>query len=434
MVCANASLELAKGSEVYVFTGRTDSKNPVFTVRDYEYGPLKVRAVNLWKFYRPECRENYFNPGIEPLFERYIKEIRPNIIHYHSLQAMGASILSIGARHGIPQVLTMHDWWWMCTDLFLVDREMRFCKESVDIEKCTCCGVNPKFYRERLTYLKKQLDYVEKIFTPSAFLRESLVRNGFDGNKITVLENGVTRKTPIYPKVKSVLVRFGYFGGDNLHKGIHVLWEAISGLKGGCEVRLYGIEETPGISMAAPERNFGYWIKRCWYLLLHQTPQYILKKLWKVTCRTLFEKKWPTVMEDIGKTPKVRTFPHFNHDDIGNIFSEIDILIIPSVMLESFNIVARESFLYSVPVICSDSGGLMDIVVDGINGLVFKRGYTEGLRASMQRVIENPMLIDRLKKGIDVSRIKSAEEQAARAMSVYREVLRSRSGVDAAQT
>ena len=50
--------------------------------------------------------------------------------------------------------------------------------------------------------------------------------------------------------------------------------------------------------------------------------------------------------------------------------ADADVLLVPSVMRESFSIVTREALQRGLPVLCTDSLGPEEVVVDGVNGMV----------------------------------------------------------------
>ena len=58
--------------------------------------------------------------------------------------------------------------------------------------------------------------------------------------------------------------------------------------------------------------------------------------------------------------------------DITKVLDNTDILILPSIQFESFGMVLIEAMRQKVPIICSNSGGMTEIVKNEKNGLIFK--------------------------------------------------------------
>ncbi len=100
----------------------------------------------------------------------------------------------------------------------------------------------------------------------------------------------------------------------------------------------------------------------------------------------------------------------------------MDVLIIPSVMRESFSLVAREALYRDVPVICSDCGGPEEIVEDGVNGFIFKTNGADELAQKILQILKNPKMIDTLISKIDKTKIISIQEQVELIKKVYKAV------------
>ena len=61
--------------------------------------------------------------------------------------------------------------------------------------------------------------------------------------------------------------------------------------------------------------------------------------------------------------------------------------VAPSLLPESFGIVALEAAAAGKPAIVSDIGGLSDVVVDGETGLLVEPGDPAALRAALERML-----------------------------------------------
>jgi glycosyltransferase involved in cell wall biosynthesis len=61
-------------------------------------------------------------------------------------------------------------------------------------------------------------------------------------------------------------------------------------------------------------------------------------------------------------------------------------VVVPSLWAEPHGPVAVEAIVRGTPVICSASGGLGEIVEDGVSGLTFRNNDEEGLLRCLRRV------------------------------------------------
>ena len=75
--------------------------------------------------------------------------------------------------------------------------------------------------------------------------------------------------------------------------------------------------------------------------------------------------------------------------DITKYLSLTDILVLPSIKFESFGMVLIEAMRQKVPVICSDSGGMKEIVKNNINGLIFKNNNIYDLKKKLLILINS---------------------------------------------
>lgn len=71
------------------------------------------------------------------------------------------------------------------------------------------------------------------------------------------------------------------------------------------------------------------------------------------------------------------------------LLAKSDVFVHPS-NFESFGISILEAMDYSLPVITTATGGIPDLVTDGVNGIVVPAGDVEAIAAAMGRLMDNP--------------------------------------------
>ena len=82
------------------------------------------------------------------------------------------------------------------------------------------------------------------------------------------------------------------------------------------------------------------------------------------------------------------TFPG-EVEDVDGFMAGIDVLVVPSIGFEAFGMVILEAMLHSKPVICSDFGGMKEIVVHGETGYVVPAGEAVALAEALQRLLND---------------------------------------------
>lgn len=115
------------GHESMVFAGYLDEgRPPLETWVEDDGSGVEVTWVVTTPWIYETDRRNYDNPAVEAAFRTWLELRRPDVVHFHSIQTLGGSLLPAAKEAGARVVLTMHDFWWFCSHQFLVDRQMRF--------------------------------------------------------------------------------------------------------------------------------------------------------------------------------------------------------------------------------------------------------------------------------------------------------------------
>jgi glycosyltransferase involved in cell wall biosynthesis len=89
------------------------------------------------------------------------------------------------------------------------------------------------------------------------------------------------------------------------------------------------------------------------------------------------------------------TFTGFRRD-VGDILDAIDVLVMPSMLPEGFGLAAVEAMAHSRPVIATRVGGLPEVVVDGVTGLLIAPGRREEMAAAIAQLASDEPLRRRM--------------------------------------
>jgi glycosyltransferase involved in cell wall biosynthesis len=112
--------------------------------------------------------------------------------------------------------------------------------------------------------------------------------------------------------------------------------------------------------------------------------------------------------------------PPFEEERKPAIFAGMDVLIVPSLGLESFGLVAREAMHHGVPVLASNRGALPEMF-DGEFGALFDPDDPASLRAWIERLAAEPEIVDRWSAALP--RVKGMDEHAEEIEAVYERML-----------
>jgi glycosyltransferase involved in cell wall biosynthesis len=145
------------------------------------------------------------------------------------------------------------------------------------------------------------------------------------------------------------------------------------------------------------------------------------------------EPKTPLVLAGIRRPDTPRSFPdgvivaeEVPHKDVLRAWRHCLVAVVPSVWPEPFGAVALEAMAAGRPVVASAVGGLADLVVDGVTGILVPPGDAAALRSAIQQLLADPLLRARMGgEGRKRAAAYSADVAVAAWERVYREVLAS---------
>jgi glycosyltransferase involved in cell wall biosynthesis len=129
----------------------------------------------------------------------------------------------------------------------------------------------------------------------------------------------------------------------------------------------------------------------------------------------------------LGISDRVHLLGFVSHDRVPAVLSHADLLVLPS-LYEELGTVLLEAMWVGLPIVASRTGGIPDVIDDGVNGLLVPPEQPEVLAGAIDRVLQNPDLARRLgeaarKRGKEYD----WEALAERVLEIYQGVTASRS-------
>ncbi len=348
-------------------------------------------------------RWRYDNPWIGEHFERYFEETKPDVFHLIGGYLITASALNTARRMGIPTVVTLTDFWFLCARVSMLRSNGEIATLPIDPVRCArCLGEESRRYRipgrlfpelmnlywrsrkdkvqqmrDRIDCLLSTLNQVDVIISPSKFLRDFHIQAGVDENRIVFSRQGRNLSSQPKPKQPSKgVLRIGFSGQINEHKGVHVLIDAVRTLPGApLQVKIYGD--------------------------LEMFPEYTAE-----------------LKAQAADDPRIEFKGAYQRDELPEVFAGLDALVVPSLWRENSPNVILEAFGYQTPVIGTNFGGISELVDHGHNGLLFERGNAESLAEQIGRLLKEPGLLDQLQAGIPP--VRSVTEEIDELEVIYR--------------
>lgn len=415
------SKELAKRHEVYIFFRINDTKKQEYSLTYQRFEELETFAINHTFMSCNSFNDTYSDDAINTKFAELLDTIKPDIVHIHHLLFLSYGIVDEIKKRGIPIVYTLHDYWLICYRGQLIKDDLTICKghSIVECENCLKYLLSirkhsmylysilkkriPAFSLQLLKRLhliisrpkpsmelkkwkdksKETCSKIDLFIAPSRFIRNRFIDYGFSEDNILYFPYGFDCKKFIFiPKNKSQVLRFGYMGTLLPMKGIGLLISAFKKIKNNnIKLSIYG--------KLFPFSGF-------------ESYPDLLKRM-------------------VNSDNRIELMGGYNNKDAAQILANIDVLIVPSLWLENAPLIIQEAFLSKTPVIASRIGGILELVNDGVNGLLFNPGDADSLRERMQYIIDNPSVIEKFKE--NTPEIKSIEDNAREMEELYNRLL-----------
>lgn len=417
------SRELAKRHTVTVFFRAKRPAEKEYSLSRDRLDGIQTIAVNRTFNNCHSFRDMYSDARIDRIFGELLDQQKPDIIHIHHLLFLSSGIAREAKKRGIPVIFTIHDYWLFCHKGQLIRDDFSICNKY-NASGCRQClryqlnikGSAMRFYNllrkalppqplrrlrdvyvglsrlsrqnnrfeaeglnERMAAAEGIIQNIDLFISPSRFARDKFIEFGVGKEKIMHLTSGIsTGDCKVINKRRSGIVRFGYIGILLPMKGVDFLIKTFQEFSDdNAELLVFG----------RPLAYAGY-----------EGYAHYLKKLAR-------------------KDARVKLMGGFEHKDLSGIFSQFDVLILPSLWPENSPLAILEAFAHQTPVVASDIGGIPELIIDGSNGLLFKAGDVSDLLSKFKLVAENRHILDNLFNNLPLS--KTISENAGEIEELY---------------
>jgi glycosyltransferase involved in cell wall biosynthesis len=113
--------------------------------------------------------------------------------------------------------------------------------------------------------------------------------------------------------------------------------------------------------------------------------------------------------------PRIAFLPPVPNERVVTLLRGYHVVGVPSRWLETGPLVVLEAFAAGIPVIGSQLGGIAELVEHGVSGLLVEPGSVDGWQEALRRLVEEPDLLARLRRGVRLPREmrEVADEMAA---------------------
>ncbi len=337
-------------------------------------------GIDIWSaWHEPFTPFNRFtatftDPALTDNFRRVLDATRPELVHIQHFMGLPVQIVHELQRRGIPYVVTLWDFWWVCANAQLLTNDSEeICDGPRAYLNCARCALARSNRSPlapalpvlalplalRTQRLRRILSGAARLIAPAHFVRDWYAAQAIATDRLTVIPPGLDYPTDLRWSQGSWVgkrpFRIGYIGGLSRQKGVHVLVEAFQNLAEDTELWLAG------------------------------DPQ--------------FDPAYTASLQQLANA-RVRFLGRLNRAAIWRMLAQIDLVVVSSMWYETFCFVISEAFAAGVPVVATDLGVLAERVRPNIDGLLVPPGDVAALRATLQQVYQEPEQLIRLRSGI----------------------------------
>ena len=319
--------------------------------------------------------------------KKLIQLTHPDIAHLHIFQhQLTPSIIHEIRKYNIKIVNTVHDLKVICPNYKMLNKN-GICEQCKGKKYYNC--VKNRCMKNSLpasivamseAYINSFLgsyDYIDRFICPSKFYADKLSEFGIDKTKIIYIPNFIDEEKYEYSIVEKDY--FLYVGRLIEEKGVEILIDAMKNVRNG--------------------------------------------KLFIVGTGPLKDKINQKIQNLNLKNVEMLGF--LQSDEIIKLLSKCRFLIIPSIWYENCPMVVLEAMACGKPVIGSDNGGIPELVINNVNGFIFKHNDIRDLENKIN-ILNKSETIRRYmgRKGREmVENIYSKGQHLKKIENVYNELL-----------
>lgn len=346
--------------------------------KEFHYQGLPVLAYRYEK--EPNDLHNSIETNVNLVFAlKILLKEKPDLIHVGHLMRVYPFILA-ARQLNIPYVLTVTDFFLLCPKVILAPTPSSLCSGPEMGRNCSrfCGELSSSFVRDRLDTTTKILRNASAVVAPSKFVGQIFMHE-VEGLQVQINHHGIRHsfiRASDHIYRASDNIRFGYIGNLAVHKGVDILISAFKEIDSSLvNLSIFGSGEAD------------------------------------------YTKK---IMEIAGGS-NIRFAGAFQTEELGKVLSQMDVLVVPSICYETYSFVVHEALASEVPVIVSNLGGMAEQVQSGLNGFTFQAGDRQELQAIMQKIVDDPTILNKLKTRIRLETfVPNIEQEAYKYLQLYK--------------
>lgn len=359
-----------KGDEVFLlFPGEINKNRKYIDIKKYK----RYKGIDVYELKNPlpvPLRSGIREPNIfmekcdEKKYFEFFKSLKLDIFHVHTFMGLHIEALQACRKLGVKIVYTTHDYFGLCAKVNFLNCENRVC-DSIIPDKCVVCNNNSVslnkiiFLQSRLYRFIKDSGIINKLYFIKKInnrkKNQSLYEKKID--KVNFIDLML-----YYKKMFNMIDKFLF--NSNVTKAIYNKYLDVPGkvisithnnILDNRVLKKYD-DKVLKVTYLGPQEQY-----KGFFLLTNVMKKFKSMKKEDIQLSVYGDNKYRNNQFNAN----INFYGRYNYNTLEKIFSNTDVLVVPSIWYETFGFIVIEALSYGIPVIASKKVGAKDILVDG---------------------------------------------------------------------
>lgn len=352
-------------------------------------------------------------------FGELLSRLQPDIFHLHSWTP-GAGLVHLAQAAGlaVPTVVTLHLVSSICMRGTMLLNGKTPCDGRIDETRCSHCWVLQRGAPEAVAFAVSRLPRIDatewtglrrrigtllsirtlvaskarelqtmaqlarRLVAPSDWVRAALLRNGVPPESIVVSRQAASpvftdRLLPQPARPAAAPLRIGYVGRLESFKGITTLTDALESIEDDVRLLIAGT----GVD-----------------------PEFL-----------------QSLKDAAERDRRIHLIGPVNQDELPKFLSSVDVIAVPSQIMETGPLVVHEAHAVGVPVLGADLGGITERIRHGVDGLLLPFDDPRAWAHAIHELARDRALLTRL--AANCGQARTSDDVASEMAALYRQIL-----------